>query len=327
MKKKILISLLLVIAILTTIFDTVYATDEQTEIPTKYDLRDDITIKVENQENTDLCGIYSYTKMIETYLQKIKGLNYDLSEAFITYRYAFQGEYGNFVLESDFPNKEYAINEINQKKFDEATSKVIGKFKETSNVVKTKEDIKKYITKYGAVWTIAFEGDKQAYTEWGYTNGNINCKRNYNTEDYGIYNHSVVIIGWDDNYSKDNFKSTNKPQNDGAWLVLNSWGNNWGNNGTAWVSYEDYYMQNGTKYGIDHIALADGEIIETKLEDKKQEEQTTENNSLESIKIEAQQRALERSKKENIIVIAYIVIFVLFILLIVIKIIRHKKNK
>lgn len=274
MKKKILSITILILVLLSSTL--VYATDEQTDIPSKYDLRNDISIKVENQKETDLCGIYSYTKMIETYLQKTKGLNYNLSEAFLTYRYAFQGEYGNFVLESDFPNKEYAINETNQNKFNEATSKVIGKFKETGDIVKTKEDIKRYIMKYGAVWTIAFEGDKQAYTEWGYTNGNINCKNNYKLEYNGIYTHSAVIIGWDDNYSKDNFKADSKPSNNGAWLVLNSWGSKWGNNGTAWVSYEDSYMQKGTKYGIDNITLSNGGIIETKLEDEKQEEKTTE---------------------------------------------------
>ena len=46
MKKKVLISLLLVITILTAIFSTVYATDEQVETPSKYDLRNDITINI-----------------------------------------------------------------------------------------------------------------------------------------------------------------------------------------------------------------------------------------------------------------------------------------
>ena len=232
MKNKILSSIILILVLLSSTL--VYATDEQVEIPTAYDLRNDISIKVEYQGQTSLCGMYGYTKMLETYLQKTKG------------------EYGNFVLESDFPNKEYEITETNQKKFDEAESKAIGKFKETSNVVKTKDDIKKYIMNYGAVWTTVFEGDKQASIEWYNTNGSINCKNNYKPEYNGTYNHVAVIIGWDDNYSKDNFKSSSRPENDGAWLVLNSWGSNWGNKGTVWVSYEDNYMQNGTKYGIEH---------------------------------------------------------------------------
>lgn len=36
-------------------------------------------------------------------------------------------------------------------------------------------------------------------------------------------NHAICIIGWDDNK--------------GAWLVRNSWGPNWGDNGYGWVSY------------------------------------------------------------------------------------------
>lgn len=317
MKNKILSSIILILVLLSSTL--VYATDEQVEIPTAYDLRSDISIKVENQGTNPWCTFYSYTKMVETYLQKTKGLNYNLSETFLLYRYAFQGEYGNFALESDFPNKEYEITEINQKKFDEATTKAIGKFKETSNVVKTKDDIKKYIMNYGAVWTIVFEGDKQASTEWYNTNGSINCKNNYKPEYNGTYNHAAIIIGWDDNYSKNNFKSSSKPENDGAWLVLNSWGSNWGNKGTVWVSYEDNYMQNGTKYGIEYITLANGEVIETKLADEKEE--TTETPVIEQQN--QTQKMIEEHNNiknmQNIFIIAVAVIIILLITLIIIK--------
>lgn len=36
--------------------------------------------------------------------------------------------------------------------------------------------------------------------------------------------HGVTIVGWDDNYSKANFKKDHQPPADGAWLVKNSWG-------------------------------------------------------------------------------------------------------
>ena len=42
-------------------------------------------------------------------------------------------------------------------------------------------------------------------------------------EKYGI-NHVVTIIGWDDTYSKTNFREDKRPPNDGAWIIKNSWG-------------------------------------------------------------------------------------------------------
>ena len=37
-------------------------------------------------------------------------------------------------------------------------------------------------------------------------------------------NHAVTIIGWDDNYPKENFLADHQPPENGAWLVRNSWG-------------------------------------------------------------------------------------------------------
>lgn len=50
-------------------------------------------------------------------------------------------------------------------------------------------------------------------------------------------NHSVVIVGWDDDFSKERFKI--QPENNGAWLCKNSWGPNYAENGYIWISYED----------------------------------------------------------------------------------------
>ena len=53
----------------------------------------------------------------------------------------------------------------------------------------------------------------------------------------GISNHAVTVVGWDDNYSKSNFST--EPEGDGAWIVKNSWGTEFGDNGYFYLSYYD----------------------------------------------------------------------------------------
>lgn len=61
----------------------------------------------------------------------------------------------------------------------------------------------------------------------------------YTDSVYASVNHAVTIVGWDDNYSADNFPADHRPPADGAWIVRNSWGADYGNDGYFYLSYYD----------------------------------------------------------------------------------------
>ena len=50
-------------------------------------------------------------------------------------------------------------------------------------------------------------------------------------------NHDSVIVGWDDHFPKENFREM--PEGDGAFLCMNSWGREFGDQGYFYVSYYD----------------------------------------------------------------------------------------
>jgi C1A family cysteine protease len=86
---------------------------------------------------------------------------------------------------------------------------------------------------------------KQAIRENGAVYSSIRWEKSYyspgrNSYYYpgsAIQNHAIDIVGWDDTYSRYNFAVT--PPGDGAFIVRNSWGEDWGEKGYFYVSYYD----------------------------------------------------------------------------------------
>ncbi len=122
------------------------------------------------------------------------------------------------------------------------------------------EIIKSAIFRYGAIET-------SLYSQMEY----VDSVSQYYSEDNSAYyyngeeapNHDVVVVGWDDNYPKENF--THQPEDDGAFICKNSWGEEFGEDGYFYVSYYDanicnkavVYTRIGSADNYDKIYQAD----------------------------------------------------------------------
>lgn len=102
---------------------------------------------------------------------------------------------------------------------------------ESGNFLWTDGDTKTAIMEHGAVVADYYHNSNYLADDG---------KSYYTDNDYGN-NHAITIVGWDDNYSKENFATSRSgvPEGDGAWIVQNSWGSNWGEKGYFYISYYD----------------------------------------------------------------------------------------
>jgi C1A family cysteine protease len=92
------------------------------------------------------------------------------------------------------------------------------------------EDVKTALTRFGPV-VVALDWEDNAYDETAAT------FRDTLAQPWSI-NHEVAIIGWDDGFPASRFPRDNRPARDGAWIVRNSWGPAWGEEGTFHLSYD-----------------------------------------------------------------------------------------
>ena len=114
--------------------------------------------------------------------------------------------------------------------------------------MKDRDIVKQLIMEYGACAA-------SYYHDSAYFNSSSQWNRSEPLAEYKptgtSTNHAITIVGWDDNYSKDNF-GTYKPSSNGAWLCKNSWGSNWSKDGLFYISYEDSPNLNGNAYFYDY---------------------------------------------------------------------------
>ena len=218
------------------------------ELPSRYSLDDEgYVTAVKNQQNGGNCWAFSAMTVLESCILKAANVTYDLSEENLKNIASLFSDYGwnsnpndggnTYMLDAYLLNWFGAVNESDDPYDDySALSPLLNSTVHVQNVLFLYRDnytdndaIKEAILKYGPVGSNMLMEDM-------YFNENTNgyyC----NDENVEYTNHGVTIIGWDDNYSRYNFNET--PEGDGAWIVRNSWGSEWGDNGNFYISYYD----------------------------------------------------------------------------------------
>lgn len=116
----------------------------------------------------------------------------------------------------------------------------------------SKNTVKKWLMESGAV-AVAFCSQHSLY----YDNGTTYSYYAENKSFYEDANHAALIVGWDDDYSKENFSPKGRPSNNGAWLVKNSYGADLFDDGYFWISYEDPSMGSFCRYIVEKVSSYD----------------------------------------------------------------------
>ena len=170
---------------------------------------------------------------------QLKKDNYLAYGGTIPYSTATLSSWIGAVGEYDLPGlalDPHDISQVNQT-FPAETAYSLDRYHMTDCLWLSPQDssaLKRYLREYGAGQMCIYWND----TYYNYTNHAYYCT-NYHPN----CNHQVLLCGWDDNYSRNNF--TQKPKKDGAWLCRNTWGTEWGDDGFFWCSYEDFCFGSG----------------------------------------------------------------------------------
>lgn len=225
---------------------TMYAINETiiNSLPSYYSLIDDgYVTAVKDQQTSGNCWAFTAIATLESCILKASGDNLDLSEEHMKNIIELYSDYGWSIDTNNggynaMPFGYYAswlgpVFEVDDLTDDRsALSPILNSIMHVQNIAFLKRDsytdnnaIKEALIKYGAVGTGIYYDDSYRYGNSYYFYGTTYA------------NHAVTIVGWDDNYSRNNFYST--PQGNGAWIVKNSWGSEWGKDGYFYVSYYD----------------------------------------------------------------------------------------
>ena len=206
--------------------------------PATYDLRDTGRITdIRSQGDYGSCWAFASLASLESYLKK--DTTVDLSENNLMWNSGFDitpDDGGNYTMATAYLARWSGPVSENSDPYD--TPKKTGlapvyHVQEVESIPNLPSAIKQALMDGGALYTSMYSGLFESNDYYNSDNAAFYYDGNEKPD------HDVVIVGWDDNYSRNNFAKT--PEGDGAWIIRNSWGADWGDGGYFYLSYYDSY--------------------------------------------------------------------------------------
>lgn len=210
-------------------------------VPTKYDLREKRRVsEIRDQGTYGTCWAFAATSALESSLMPEENLLFSvdhmsMSNSFNVNQYdggdytmgmAYLAAWQGPVYDADDPYGDGVTRD------DLTAVKHVQEIRIIDG--KDYQGIKEAVFKYGGVQTSLYSTITSSKAKTQYYNRDTNSYCYMGSEKP---NHDVVIIGWDDNYPKENFNVD--LEGDGAFICQNSWGTQFGDNGVFYVSYYD----------------------------------------------------------------------------------------
>ncbi len=221
-----------------------------TNLPVKFNLNDFGWVSpVKNQGEKNSCWAFGICGALESALLKATGVLYDFSE---NNMFSSMIQYSKYGTKKEAENSDpfvavdYVLNWFGMLPSESDTYDELGK---VSSLIASPKNvhvqdvifipphakytdsntIKQAIVDYGALTTFCY-----STTDKKYYNNETGALYYYGNESV---NHAVTLVGWDDTYSANNF--VKKPEGDGAWIIKNSYGTDFANDGYMYISYYD----------------------------------------------------------------------------------------